>query len=469
MLGTNFDDATVLDALTRMGSKVVSKKISDDDFEYTLSPAPYRNDFLHEVDVIEDVMIGTKLETYEPAKPNDFTIGRLLPITYYSRKAKTLMVGLGYQEMIFNYVGSRKDYIENMNIDPAHVIEIANPMSENYQFVRSDILSSLLRAESKSANAIYPHKIFEIGKVAYLCPEENTGTRTRQCLGFLSAESNANYNAAASEVASVLYFLDHKYEVKESNDPRFIPGRQAAVIIKGKQVGVFGEIHPQVLENWAITVPCFGGELDLEELLSATPDPHSKNAQKTETKKEEPKSSPAKKSEGPKLADDQVAYFNEHIELKVAVIKSVECNPQGDRLYIEHMDDGSGEDRIIQSGLRPYLKEEELLGQHVIIASNLAPRKMKGVESRGMLLAADYTEDGKEKVELLTAPWAAAGTPVILEGADASFQKPAKIDIDKFCKVEMKIKDFTAQIAGTKLTADGKPLTTTKSNDCEIC
>lgn len=469
LLGTNFDDATVLDALTRMGSKVVSKKIADDDFEYTLSPAPYRNDFLHEVDVIEDVMIGTKLETYEPAKPNDFTIGRLLPITYYSRKAKTLMVGLGYQEMIFNYVGSRKDYIENMNIDPAHVIEIANPMSENYQFVRSDILSSLLRAESKSANAIYPHKIFEIGKVAYLCPEENTGTRTRQCLGFLSAESNANYNTAASEVASVLYFLDHKYEVKESNDPRFIPGRQAAVIIKGKQIGVFGEIHPQVLENWAITVPCFGGELDLEELLAATPDPHSKKAEKTEPKKEEPKSAPAKKSEDPKLAENQVEYFNEHIELKVAVIKSVECNPQGDRLYIEHMDDGSGEDRIIQSGLRPYLKEEELLGQHVIIASNLAPRKMKGVESRGMLLAADYTEDGKEKVELLTAPWAAAGTPVILEGADASFQKPAKIDIDKFCKVEMKIKDFTAQIAGTKLTADGKPLTTTKSNDCEIC
>ena len=133
------------------------------------------------------------------------------------------------------------------------------------------------------------------------------------------------------------------------------------------------------------------------------------------------------------------------------------------------MDDGSGEDRIIQSGLRPYLKEEELLGQHVIIASNLAPRKMKGVESRGMLLAADYTEDGKEKVELLTAPWAAAGTPVILEGADASFQKPAKIDIEKFCKVEMRISDHTAKIAGVALTAAGKSLTTTKSNDCEIC
>ena len=466
LLGTNFDDATVIDALTRMGSTVVSKKIADDDYEYTLSPAPYRNDFLHEVDVIEDVMIGTKLETYTPETPNDFTIGRLLPITYYSRKAKTLMVGTGYQEMIFNYVGSRKDYIENMLIDEHRVIEIANPMSENYQFVRSDILSSLLRAESKSANAIYPHKIFEIGKVAYLCEEENTGTRTRQCLGFLTAEASANYNTAAAEVASLLYFLDHKYEVAESNDPRFIPGRQAAVMVKGKQVGVFGEVHPQVLENWAITVPCFGGELDLEELMALTPqDP--KKAPKQEQKK--PEAKPASTEEKSKFAPDQVAYFNEHVELKVAVIKKVETNPQGDKLYIETMDDGSGEDRIIQSGLRPYLKEEELLGQHVIIASNLAPRKMKGVESRGMLLAADYTEDGKEKVELLTAPWAAAGTPVVLEGADPSFQKPAKIDIDKFCKCYYEIKNHTAQIAGVNLVADGKAITTVKSDNCEIC
>lgn len=477
LLGTNFDNETVLDALTRMGSKVASKKISDDDFEYTLSPAPYRNDFLHEVDVIEDVMIGTCLETYEPETPNDFTIGRLLPITNYSRKAKTLMVGLGYQEMIFNYVGSKKDYIDNMLIDSNRVIEIANPMSENYQFIRSEAISSLLRAESKSANAIYPHKIFEIGKVAYLCPEENTGTRTRQVLGFLTAESNANYNTAASEVASLLYFLDHKYEVRESNDPRFIPGRQAAVIVKGKQIGVFGEIHPQVLENWQIEVPCFGGELDLEELLEATPDTHKKTpvvetvapkgAQAT-TKNENAKAAPKEHKE-PKLAEDQVAYFNEHIELKVAVIKSVETNPQGDRLYIEHLDDGSGEERIIQSGLRPYLKEEELLGKHVIIAANLAPRKMKGVESHGMLLACDYTEDGKEKVELLTAPWAAAGTQIVLQTTAQAITKPAKIDIDKFCKVEMKIVNHTAQIAGVPLTADGKPLTTEKADNCEIC
>lgn len=270
LLGTSFTADEVLASLYCMGDTVTAAKVTNDgggDVEFTLNPPPYRNDFLHEVDVIEDVMIGRNVETFEPEKPNDFTIGRLLPLTQFSRKAKTLMVGLGYQEMIFNYVGSRHDYIDNMGIDAAKVIEIANPMSENYQFIRPEIISSLLRAESGSANAQFPHKIFEIGKVAYLCDEENTGTRTRQHLGFLTAASGVNFNDAAAEVSALLYFLDHTYEVRESSDPRFIPGRQAAVMVNSRQVGVFGEVAPQVLTNWAVTVPCAAGEIDLEELM----------------------------------------------------------------------------------------------------------------------------------------------------------------------------------------------------------
>ena len=261
LLGSDFDMDKVVDALTRMGSTV---QVNGE--EITLSPAPYRNDFLHEVDIIEDVMIGCNVSAFEPRTPQDFTIGRLLPLTEFSRKAKTLMVGLGYQEMIFNYVGSKKDYIDNMLINGSKVIEIANPMSENYQFIRPEILSSLCRAESGSANAMYPHKIFEIGKVAYLKEDENTGTITRQHLGFLTAAADANFNTLASEVSSLVYFLDHEYTVIESNDPRFITGRQAALMVNGKQAGVFGEVHPQVLENWGITTPCVAGELDLEVL-----------------------------------------------------------------------------------------------------------------------------------------------------------------------------------------------------------
>ena len=112
------------------------------------------------------------------------------------------MTGMGYQEMIFNYLGSKKDYIERMCIDEASVIEISNPMSENYQFVRNSILPSLLNAEKGSANAVYPHKIFETGKIAFFDDSDSTGTSTAQSLGFLTAEQNANFNTAASEAAN---------------------------------------------------------------------------------------------------------------------------------------------------------------------------------------------------------------------------------------------------------------------------
>ena len=278
-LGCDLTKEQVLDALSRMDNDVSAKDIpanektakycaaNKTDVEFTVQPAPYRNDFLHEVDVIEDVMIGMTLDYFKPQKPNDFTIGKLSDVTLFSRKAKEIMVGLGYQEMIFNYLGSKRDYIDRMNISADKVIEILNPMSENYQFVRPSIIASLLRAESAAANAIFPHKIFEIGKVAFLDESENTGTKTIQSLGFMTAANNANFNDLASEVSTVLYYLDHKYEVKEANDPRFIPGRQAAIIVKGKQVGIFGEIHPQVLENWQIAVPCVAGEIDLEDLM----------------------------------------------------------------------------------------------------------------------------------------------------------------------------------------------------------
>lgn len=263
LLGTALSAQDIVEALERMDNTVT---VEGDCL--TLTPPAYRNDFLHEVDIIEDVMMGKTVEFFEPETPREFTIGRLSPVTLLSRKIKSLMVGFGYQEMIFNYLGSKKDYIDRMNIDGAAVIEIANPMSENYQFVRPSIIPSLLSAETVSGNAVYPHRIFETGKIAYLAPEENTGTRTRQSLGFLTVNQDANFNEAASLVAGLLYYLQMDYTVCETHDPRFIEGRQAGVLANGKQIGIFGELHPQVLENWSVTVPAFAGELDIESILT---------------------------------------------------------------------------------------------------------------------------------------------------------------------------------------------------------
>ncbi len=170
-----------------------------------------------------------------------------------------------------------------------------------------------------------------------------------------------------------------------------------------------------------------------------------------------------------KLAEDQVAHFNKYISLKVAKIVKVEPNPQGDKLYIETLDDGSGKERIIQSGLRQYLKPEELLGKNIILAANLAPRKMKGVESYGMLLAADYQkEDGSAGVEPLEAPWAAPGDKVYLEGFEANEANSEDIGADVFFQVAINIKDKTAVIDGKVLCVNGQAIKTVHTVNGEV-
>ena len=152
--------------------------------------------------------------------------------------------------------------------------------------------------------------------------------------------------------------------------------------------------------------------------------------------------------------------FNEKVALKTAKIIKVERHPDADKLYIETLDDGSENERIILSGLVPYLSEEELLGKSIIIADNLKPRKMRGIESKGMLLAGDYTDaEGHDHVEVLDSSWAPPGTPVILEGAVEITEKPSTIDVDTFFSAPMEIIDHTVMINGKRLLVLGKPIT----------
>ena len=232
-------------------------------------PPEYRNDYIHAADVMEDIMIGRGLNSFKPERPRDFTVGRITPLTVFSRQIKEVMVGMGYQEMIYNYLGSRKDLVEKMRGTGDRIIQISNPMTENYEYIRDNILTSLLISESISANALYPHRIFETGKVAYLDKDNNYGSVTRQYLGFLHAGSDVNFNTITGQVQTLFYYLLREYDVEEADDSRFIPGRAAAILYQNKHIGVFGEIHPEVLENWGIVMPCTACELDAEALLAA--------------------------------------------------------------------------------------------------------------------------------------------------------------------------------------------------------
>lgn len=77
----------------------------------------------------------------------------------------------------------------------------------------------------------------------------------------------------------------------------------------------------------------------------------------------------------------------EKLDLRVGEIKKVEDHPSADKLIVMEVD--IGEKRTLVAGLKEYYKKEELVGKKIVILTNLAPRKLRGIESRGMLLAAD--------------------------------------------------------------------------------
>ncbi len=264
ILGEEFTPEIATAALTKMG--IESKA---DDKKVTITVPEYRNDFLHAIDIVEDLMVGYGLGNFSPVMPDDFTIGRLSPVEEFSRKVKDVMVGLGYQEMMYNYLGSKREYIDNMNIKGDDCVFIANPMSENFEVVRPSIFPSLLESESVSGHAVYPHKIFEVGKVCFKDANDNSGTTTRDYLGFLVSDTQVGYNEASSYVQTLMYFIKKDYKLEENEgDNRFIPGRSARITVNGKAVGVFGEVHPAVLENWGCTMPSIMAELDLDLLLA---------------------------------------------------------------------------------------------------------------------------------------------------------------------------------------------------------
>ncbi|MDR0557849.1 MAG: methionine--tRNA ligase [Treponema sp.] len=170
---------------------------------------------------------------------------------------------------------------------------------------------------------------------------------------------------------------------------------------------------------------------------------------------------PAKKHQvESEIAKGAVKRAFAELDLRVAEIVKIERHPKADKLYIETLDI-AGEERIIVSGLVPFYKEEELLNKRIIIAYNLKPAKLRGVESRGMLLAASVKDaEGGEIVEVLDAGDAPVGTRIALEGSVPPAAPPAEITIDDFLAAPIAVQDRVVMAEGKKLCAARNPIVT---------
>ena len=88
-------------------------------------------------------------------------------------------------------------------------------------------------------------------------------------------------------------------------------------------------------------------------------------------------------------------------DFRAVKVKACEAVKKSKKLLQFTLDDGTGTDRTILSGIHAYYEPEELVGKTLIAITNLPPRAMMGIESCGMLLSAIHEEEGEEKLHLL--------------------------------------------------------------------
>jgi phenylalanyl-tRNA synthetase beta chain len=222
---------------------------------------PYRRDYMHPVDAIEDYLISAGYNTFPPVMPADYTVGEQAPIEQLSGTVRDLMIGQGFVEIMTNVLTAKADWTARVGLPDEPVVEIDNVMSELYAVLRNSLVPSLLRMESVSARATYPHRAFELGEVQVYDEGAELKSRTEVRLGALVAHSTASFSEAHSVLDALLFYLDREYELAP------ITGRAGEVRVSGRAVGVIGEVHPEVLERWGIQMPCVLFELSLDALI----------------------------------------------------------------------------------------------------------------------------------------------------------------------------------------------------------
>jgi phenylalanyl-tRNA synthetase beta chain len=217
----------------------------------------YRADIMHNWDIFEDVAIAYGYENIPAMLPATFTVGKPHPVQVLADLIRDVFCGLGYLEVMpFTLTNGETQFKRMQRPEREDVLRVLLPISTENTEVRTDLIPLLLEFLAINRHRELPQRIFCVGDVVHSCI-------THQQAAGMSTHAGADFSEAYACADAVLHELSIEYTIKESEDPAFIDGRRGDIYISGKKAGVFGEIHPAVLNAFELEHPAAAFELDL--------------------------------------------------------------------------------------------------------------------------------------------------------------------------------------------------------------
>ncbi len=230
----------------------------------------FRGDIIHPVDFTEECAIGYGYFNL-PLTIREGCFGEYHPIQSFANKIRTIMIGAGYLEVLNFILTNSKRHYDYMKQEykESELIQIANPVSKEYDTARTKLLPKLMETLLFNRSEEKPIRIFETGDVILLAPEQETGAKREVHLSAVTYHDNADFTEIRSTLDFIMTSLNYynNFEIKPGKNASYINGRYGDIYLNNEKVGEIGEIHPEVLLNFKLEFPVAALELNLKNFL----------------------------------------------------------------------------------------------------------------------------------------------------------------------------------------------------------
>ena len=274
----------IINILNKLEFKVVGDK-----GEYIeVIPPSFRGDVEREIDIIEEI---ARIYGYNKIKPTLFSTtiaqeGKNFRFRVIDQ-AREMLIGCGLNEVI-TYSFISPDIFDRIRIPEGHklrnTIKIKDPLTRDHSLMRTSLIPSLLEVikwnTNRQAELV---KIFELGRIYLPCPDKPNSLPNEKLIiaGAINKTGRGDIwkKSLSLDIFDIKGIIEtvfqglkvEKWEVVPGNHPAFHPLRNGKIIIGGKEVGIFGEIHPEVTNNYRIPGKVNLFEIDFENLLPNIP------------------------------------------------------------------------------------------------------------------------------------------------------------------------------------------------------
>ena len=266
LIGVEFTIDEVANILNRLEIETDIKG----DYLIAIIPS-VRLDLEIEEDLIEEVARIYGYDHIEPKKlRGTLTVGRKPRFRNVEDRIKNLLIGLGYSEfMTYSFVSPSSYEKSSYEEDEKNIIKILNPLGEDYSIMRTTIVPSMIDALAK--NYVRGNENvggFEIGNTFFPSEGELPSEKLKLTMGFYDL---GDFYYLKESIEKILWYLGiNDLEVRRKEVSFLHPGRSAEFILTGESLGVFGEVHPKVLENYGLKKKAYVAELDFDKIVENT-------------------------------------------------------------------------------------------------------------------------------------------------------------------------------------------------------